>query len=119
MPTNRMPKPTDTRLRVPTAAAANNRVSISPSPSVSRIGTISRHVRTARNSHSEISRTLPIMPATAPFATLANSSSERATFPVMRTRAAPDLTNSSVFAAARIAAVAAPPGSSTPLSSLG
>ncbi len=109
-----MPKPTETRFRVPTAAAANNRVSISPSPSVSRIGPISRHDRTARNSHSEINRMLPIMPATAPWATLANSSSESATLPVMRTRASPALTNSSLLAAARIAAVAAPPGSSTP-----
>ena len=36
MPTNRMPKPTETRLSVPTAAAANSSVSISPSPSVSK-----------------------------------------------------------------------------------
>ena len=57
--------------------------------------------------------------STAPLATLANSSSASATLPVMRTRASPDLTNSSLLAAARIAAVAAPPGSSAPLSSRG
>ena len=96
IPTNRMPKPTDTRFSVPTAAAANSSVSIRPSTRVSRIGTISRQVCTARNSHSVISTTLPIRPTTAPCATVANSSSASATWPVMRTRAAPDLTNSSL-----------------------
>ena len=91
MPTNRMPNPTDTRLSVPTATEANSRVSISPSPSVARIGTISRQVCTARNSHSVISTTLPISPTTAPCTTVANSSSASATWPVMRTRASPDL----------------------------
>ena len=105
-----MPKPTETRFKVPTAAAANSKVSISPSPSVNKIGTIKRQERTARNSHKEISRMLPTMPVTAPSATEANSSSDNATLPVIRTRADPDLTNSSPAATARIASVAAPPG---------
>ena len=73
--------------------SANSSVSISPSTSVSRIGTISRQVCTARNSHSVISTTLPIRPSTAPWATEANSSSASATCPVMRTRASPPCTN--------------------------
>ena len=55
MPTNSTPNPTETRLSVPTATVANSTVSISPSTSVIRIGTMSRHERTARNSHSVIS----------------------------------------------------------------
>ena len=94
IPTNRMPKPTDTRLSVPTATEANSSVSIRPSPSVARIGRISRQVCTARNSQSVISTTLPIRPTTAPCTTVANSSSASATCPVMRTRASPDFTNS-------------------------
>ena len=66
MPTNRMPNPTETRLSVPTAAVANATVSSNPSPSVSKIGTISRQVRTAKNSHTAISNTLPINPDNTP-----------------------------------------------------
>ena len=51
---------------------------------------------------------LPIRPATAPWATEANSSSANATLPVIRARASPDLTNSSSAAASRIARVATP-----------
>ena len=79
MPTNNTPNPTETRFNVPTAAAANSTVRISPRPKVSRIGTISRHVRTARNSHNVINTTLPIRPSIAPSATVANSSSAKAT----------------------------------------
>ena len=119
MPTNSTPNPTDTRFRVPTATDAKNRVIIRPRPSVIKIGTISRQDRTARNSQREISRTLPIRPQTAPWATVANSSSARATWPVMRTRATPDCTKSSCAITARIACVAAPPGSSDPKSCFG
>ena len=114
MPTNRMPNPTDTRLSVPTATDANSSVSISPSPSVPRIGTISRQVRTARNSHSVISAVLMISPVTMPCATVANSSSASGTDPVIRTCAWPAFTNSSRAMAARTASVASPPGCSDP-----
>ena len=50
-----------------------------PEPQRSRIGRISRQVRTARNSHRVISSRLPIRPVTAPCATVANSSSASAT----------------------------------------
>ena len=87
MPTNRMAKATETRFSVPTASAAKPVVSDSPSAKVSRIGTISRQERTASTSHSVTSSRLPMMPATAPCATEANSSSASATDPVMRTLA--------------------------------
>ena len=79
-------------------------VSSRPRNSVIRIGMISRQVCTARNSHSVISTTLPIRPSTAPSATEANSSSASATWPVIRTCASPDLTNSRSAMTARIAA---------------
>ena len=51
-----------------------------------------------------------VIDAREPEETEANSSSANATLPVIRTRASPDLTNSSAAAVARIAWVAAPPG---------
>ena len=48
-----------------------------------RIGTISRQLRTASNSQSVISTTLPMSPATAPCATVANCASASATGPVI------------------------------------
>ena len=92
MPMNRMPNPTETRFRVPMAAAAKVTVSSRPRPRVSRIGTISRQVRTAKNSQREINATLPTSPDTIPSATVANSSFARATAPVIRTLASPACT---------------------------
>ncbi len=112
MPTNSTANAMEIRFSVPTASAANPVVSSSPRTSVSRIGTISRQERTARNSQIVMSTRLPTSPATAPCATVANSSSARGTLPVIRTCARPDATNSSFAAAARRASVAAPPGSS-------
>ena len=66
-----------------------------------------------------ISTTLPISPTTAPCTTVANSSSASATWPVMRTRASPDFTNSSPAMTSRIASVASPPGCNAPKSSFG
>ncbi len=66
------------------------------------------------NSHSVTRSRLPARPTAAPCATEANSSSSRATEPVMRTRAAPSRTNGSLAAASRIAWVAAAPGCSAP-----
>ena len=114
MPTNRTANATLTRFSVPTASAANPVVSNKPSASVSRIGTISRQLRTARNNHSATSTVLPTRPSTAPSATVANSSSSSATDPVSRTWARPALTNSSPAAAARMAWVGAWPGTSAP-----
>ncbi len=114
-----MPKPTETRLSVPTAKVANNRVSISPIPSVSRIGTINRQLRTARNSQSEIRTMLAARPATMPCATVANSSSASATEPVTRTRASPEATSGNPAISSRRRAAAAPPGCKAPKSSLG
>jgi hypothetical protein len=114
MPTNNTAKAIETRFSVPTASAAKPTVSASPSSSVARIGTISRHERTARNSHSAISSVLPIAAAAMPCATVANSSSDRATEPVTRTCAVPACTAGSRAMAARSARVAAPPGCSAP-----
>ena len=114
MPTNNTPNPTETRLSVPTATDANSRVSARPRVRVIRIGTISRQLRTARNSQSVISATLPIRPTSMPSATEANSSSDSAIWPVIRTRASPVCTKGSCAAMARIARVACPPGSSVP-----
>ena len=111
IPTNNTPNPTDTRLSVPTEAAANSTVSISPSTRVSRIGTISRHDRTARNSHNVISTMLPISPWAAPWATVENSSSAAATWPVIFDTRGAGLHDSRSAITARMAAVAAPPGS--------
>ena len=110
IPTNSTANATDTRFSVPTATAANPVVSSRPSTSVPSTGKISRQDRMARNSHSAISAKLPANPATAPCATIANSSSASATLPVIRTRACPPATNSSLAAIARSASVAAPPG---------
>ena len=110
MPTNSTPNPTETRFSVPIAVAAKSSVSIRPRPSVARIGTISRQLPTARASQSAISATLPISPVTVPSATVANCVSASATGPVIRTCAAPLSTKGSFAAAARMAAVAAPPG---------
>ena len=110
MPTNRIAKATEIRFSVPTAIEAKAVVSASPSTSVVATGRISRQETRARNSQSTTRQNEPIRPATAPLATEANSSSARATLPVIRTRATPDCTNGRVRAAARIASVAAPPG---------
>ena len=110
-----MAKPTETRLSVPTATAANSSVSSSPRPSVSRIGTISRQVRTARNSQSVISSTLPISPCD-------RALRDGGEFLVGQRHLAGDadtglaglheVAGSAITA--RIAAVAAPPGCSAP-----
>ena len=105
-----MVKATEIRLSVPTAAAAKATVSARPSHSVSSIGTISRHDRTASTSHSVISTRLAMVPIAMPRATVPNSSSVSATLPVMRTRALPSRTSGSCAIAARMACVAASPG---------
>ena len=114
MPVNSTAKATEIRFSVPTARAANPVVSSRPSSSVSSMGAISRQERTARNSHTAISRKLPTRPAMAPCNAVANSSSASGTAPVTRTCARPAATNSSLAAAARRSAVAAPPGCRAP-----
>ena len=112
MPTNSTANATEIRLSRPTAMAAKPVVSSSPRISVNTIGTISRQERTASVSHTSTSTTLPMVPAAMPSATVENSSSASATSPVNRTCACPARTNSNVAAAARMASLAAPPGSS-------
>ena len=119
MPTNRIANATEIKFNGVTVTAANSVVSSRPSSSVSTIGTTSRQVRTASTSHSTTSTRLPNNPATAPWATVANSSSASATEPVSRTRAWPAITNSCRAASARSAAVAAAPGSNAPKSCRG
>ena len=119
IPTNRIANATEIRFSGLLVTVANPVVSNSPATSVTRIGTISRHVRTANASHTITSAVLPSSPATAPCATVANSSSVNATDPVIRTRACPVRTNSCRPIAARIASVAAAPGANAPKSSFG
>ncbi len=109
-----MAKATEIRFSVPTASAAKPVVSSRPSSSVSAIGTVSRHERTAANSQTQTSRKLPPRPIAAPWATEENSSSSSATEPVTRTRACPSRTKSRLAAARRSATVAKPPGCNEP-----
>ncbi len=89
MPTNSTANATDIRFSVPITKAAKAVVTSNPRIRVAMIGTISRQLRTARYSHNITSRKLPIRPATAPSATVANSSSSSTTWPVSRTRTSP------------------------------
>ena len=87
-----MANATEIRFSVPTASAAKPVVSSRPRISVNAIGTVRRHDRTAANSHTITSRKLPPSPNAAPCATDENSSSSKATEPVIRTLAEPSCT---------------------------
>ena len=114
IPTNRMANATEIRLSGLLVSVAKPVVSSSPNTRVSTMGTISRQDRTASASHTTTSTRLATSPKTAPWATVANSSSASATDPVTRTRACFVATNSSRAAAARSASVAAAPGCNAP-----
>ncbi len=66
MPTNSTANATETRFSVPTASAANAVVSSRPSTSVTSTGTISRQLRTARNSSTTTSTKLTRSPPPRP-----------------------------------------------------
>ncbi len=112
MPMKRMAKATEIRLSVPTAAAAKDAVTISPTTTVATMARIRRGARNPAKRIASTTSAVRIVPDSAPSLTEANSSSSSGTSPVRRMRT-PCSARCSEAAISRIVWLAAAPGCST------